>query len=171
MPAFKTYGRGIGTGLALLHVGEETPGSTETVAHALASALAMGAKMAVVSVDIAHAWNSICCAAMFAAVQRFAAALLPVVQWVHGQETPLHTIFVQAGTRPVMSQLGARQGAAWVSLVRAHVASGALACWCSLRETILVAYLTTQASSASSGQPPVCFNGCAWMMMESAASG
>ena len=51
--ALRTYGRGICAGLAPLQVGVGTPGGTDTVAHALASALAEDPETVVVSVDMA----------------------------------------------------------------------------------------------------------------------
>ena len=108
--ALRVYGRDIGRELAPLQVGVGTRGGTETVAHALASALAEDPEMVVISVDMANAFNSVHRAPMFAAVQRFAPALLPVVQWAYGDETPLHIVGAPDGTPPVMSQRGVRQG-------------------------------------------------------------
>ena len=68
--ALRTYGRGIGERLAPLQVGVGTPGVTETVAHALASALAENPETVVISVDMANAFNSIHRAAMLAAVHQ-----------------------------------------------------------------------------------------------------
>ena len=68
--ALQTYGRGIGAGLAPLQVGVGTPGGTETVAHALASALAEDPETVVISMDMANAFNSFHRAAMLAAVQQ-----------------------------------------------------------------------------------------------------
>ena len=53
--ALHTYGRGIGARLAPLQVGVGTPGGTETVAHALASALAEDPETVVIWVDMANA--------------------------------------------------------------------------------------------------------------------
>ena len=64
----------------------------------------------VISVDMANAFNSIHRALMFAAVQQSAPALLPMVQWAYGEETPLHIVGAPEGTPPVMSQRGVRQG-------------------------------------------------------------
>ena len=80
------------------------------MAHALASALAEDPETVVISVDVANAFNSIHRAAMLAAVQQSAPALLPMVQWAYGDETPLHIVGAPEGTPPVMSQGGVRQG-------------------------------------------------------------
>ena len=108
--ALRTDGRGIGARLAPLQVGVGTPGGTETVAHALASALAEDPETVAISVDMANAFKSIYRAAMLAAVQQSAPALLPMVQWAYGDETPVHIVGAPEGTPPVMSQRGVRQG-------------------------------------------------------------
>ena len=108
--ALQTYGRGIGAGLALLQVGVGTLGGTETVVHALASALAEDPETVVISVDMANAFNSTHRAAMCAAVPRSAPTLLLMVLWVYVYETPLHIVEAPEGTPPVMSQRGVRQG-------------------------------------------------------------
>ena len=86
--ALRTYGRGIGARLAPLQVGVGTPGGTETVAHALASALAEDPETAVISVDMANAFNSTHRAGIFTKVQQSAPALLPMVQWAYAEECP-----------------------------------------------------------------------------------
>ena len=108
--ALRTYGCGTGAGLAPLQAGVSTPGGTETVAHALASALAEHPETVVISVDMANAFNSVHRAAMFAAVQQSAPALLPMVQWVYAEEMSLHIVEAPEGTAPVMPQRGVQQG-------------------------------------------------------------
>ena len=109
----RAYGRGIGARLAPLLLGVGTTGGTETVAHALASVLAEDPETVVISADMANAFNSIPRAAMLSAAQHSAPALLPMVQWAYGEETPLHIVHIVGapeGTPPVMSQRGVRQG-------------------------------------------------------------
>ena len=65
----------------------------------------------VISVDMANAFNSIHRAAMLAVVQQSAAAVLPMVQWAYGDETPLHIVGAPEGTPPVMSQPPPSRGA------------------------------------------------------------
>ena len=72
-----------------MQVGVNTPGSTQTVAYALALVLAKDPEMVFVSVDTASAFIRYHWAAMFAAVQQSDLALLPMVQWVCADETPL----------------------------------------------------------------------------------
>ena len=60
------------------------------MAHALSSALAEDPETVVISVDMVNAFSSVHRAAMFAAVQQSAPALLRTVQWAYGEETPLH---------------------------------------------------------------------------------
>ena len=90
--ALQTYGRGIGGGLAPPQVGVGTPGGTETVAHALASALAEDPETVVISVDMSNAFHIFLRAAISEAVQQSAPALQPMVQWAYKQEKPLHIV-------------------------------------------------------------------------------
>ena len=90
--ALRAYGRGIGARLTPLQVGVDTQGGTEIVAHSLAPALAEDPETVVISVDMANAFNSIHQAALFTAVQKSTPALLPMVQWAYGDETPLHIV-------------------------------------------------------------------------------
>ena len=78
------------------------------MAHALASALSEDPEPVVMSVDMANAFNGIQWAAMPAAVWQSAPALLPMLQWVCGDETPLHIVGAPEGTPPVISQRGVR---------------------------------------------------------------
>ena len=64
----QTYGRGIGARLAPLQVKVGARGGPETVAHALASALADDPETVVISVDMGNAFNSIHRAAVSAAL-------------------------------------------------------------------------------------------------------
>ena len=84
----------------------------DTVAHALASALAKDRESVVISVDMANAFKRIHLAAIITAVQQSAPALLlvPMVQWAYGEDTPLHIVGTSEGTAPVMSQRGVRHG-------------------------------------------------------------
>lgn len=81
-----------------------TLGGKETVAHALASALAELSDKEVISVDRANDFNSIYGGMMFAAQQRSGPALLLMVQWEYGYESPLHIVGSPEGTPPAMSQ-------------------------------------------------------------------
>ena len=111
----------------------------------------------VISVDMANAFNSIHRAAMLAAVQQSAPALLPMVQWAYGDETPLHIVGAPEGTPPVMSQRRVRQGDPLGPLLFAFTLQPVLervdaAC----EEAPLVAYLddmsiTTRMATGSKG--------------------
>ena len=57
-----------------------------------------------------NAFNSVSRAAMVAAVNARAPALLPVVQWAYGEATALRVIGAPEGTPPIQSQCGVRQG-------------------------------------------------------------
>ena len=111
--ALRTYGRGAGSRLDPLQVGVllvGIPGGMETVAHALASELAEDPETVAISVDMANAFRSIHRDAMFAAVQQPAPALLLMVRWAYGEETPLHIGGALEGTPLATSQRGGRQG-------------------------------------------------------------
>ena len=112
--ALRTYVRGIGARFATLQVGVGTAGGTETVAHALASALAEDPETVVISVDMANAFNSIYRTAMFAAVQQSAPALLPTVQWAYGDETPLHIVGAPEALLPSCQSVVCDRATPWV---------------------------------------------------------
>ena len=80
------------------------------MANAPASALAEDPGTLIISVDTANAFNSVHRDSIFAAVQQSGPALLPMMQWVYGEETPLHIVGAPEGTPPVMSQRGVQQG-------------------------------------------------------------
>ena len=96
------------------------------MAHALASALSDDPETVAIGVDMANAFNIIHRAAMFAALQQSAPAVLPIVQSAYGEETPLHIVGPPEGTLPVTSQRGVQHGRPLGSaVVRAHAAAGA----------------------------------------------
>lgn len=98
----------LGETLLPLQLGVGTRGGTETVAHAVSAALEEG--LAVFTVDMQNAFNTLSRAAIFAAVKAAAPQLLPMVQWAYGEPTPLHIVGAPPGTPPVMSACGVRQG-------------------------------------------------------------
>ena len=106
--ALRECGRDIGAGLAPLQLGVGTRGGTETVVHALSSALAEG--HAVFAIDMRNAFNTVSRQAILEAVKERAAPLLPMVQWAYGRPTALHIVGAPPGTPPVMSETGVRQG-------------------------------------------------------------
>ena len=106
--ALRECGRDIGAGLAPLQLGVGTRGGTETVVHALSSALAEG--HAVFAIDMRNAFNTVSRQAILEAVKEHAAPLLPMVQWAYGRPTALHIVGAPPGTPPVMSETGVRQG-------------------------------------------------------------
>ena len=129
--ALRTYGRGIGARLAPLQAGVGTPGGTETVAHALASALAADPETVVILVDMANAFNSIHRTAMLAAVQQSAPALLPMVQWAYGDETPLHIFGAQRALLQSCHSVECDRATPWV---RCCSRSRCSQCWSGLMQ-------------------------------------
>ena len=100
----------LGPSLAPLQLGVGVPGGTEAVGHAVRAALAADPEAVLLTVDQANAFNSLDRSAVFAAVKERAPALLLFVQWAYGGPTALHVVGAPAGTPPVESQVGVRQG-------------------------------------------------------------
>ena len=86
------------------------PGGAAAVGHAVRAALAADPEAVLLSVDMANAFNSVKRDAVFAAVRSRVPALLPFVLWAYGAPTALHIVGAPAGTPPVESQAGVRQG-------------------------------------------------------------
>lgn len=105
-------GSEIGAALAQdgLQVGVGTRGGVEAVAHAVVTALETDDQNVALAVDCQNAFNTLDRSAMFAAVKARMPELLPVVQWAYGAGTPLHIVGAPAGTAPIWSQRGVRQG-------------------------------------------------------------
>ena len=82
----------------------------EALAHAVRSALAADPEAALLTVDMANAFNTVDRSALFAAVKKHAPSLLAYVQWSYGAPTDLHIVGAPAGTAPVQSRMGVRQG-------------------------------------------------------------
>ena len=91
-------------------VGVGTKGGVDAVAHAVVTALGSDEENVALSVDCENAFNTLDRSAMFAAVRDRMPELLPVVQWAYGAGTPLHVVGAPAGTGPIWSQRGVRQG-------------------------------------------------------------
>lgn len=103
-------GHEIGRSLGPLQVGVGTKGGVDAVAHAVVTALESDRHNVALSVDCENAFNTLDRSAMFAAVKARMPELLPVVQWAYGAGTPLHIVGAPAGTAPIWSQRGVRQG-------------------------------------------------------------
>ncbi|NJN00175.1 MAG: hypothetical protein HC793_00355 [Aquincola sp.] len=80
------------------------------MAHAVITALESDEQNVALAVDCENAFNTLDRSAMFAAVKHRMPELLPVVQWAYGAGTPLHIVGAPAGTAPIWSQRGVRQG-------------------------------------------------------------
>ena len=80
----------------------------------MAHALAEDPETVVISVDMANALNSVHRAAMFAAVQQSASALLPVVQWVYGEETSYKLWWPRRALLPSCHSVECDTAAPWV---------------------------------------------------------
>jgi hypothetical protein len=100
----------LGRSLAPLQLAVGVSGGVEALAHAVRSALATDSDAALLTVDMANAFNTVDRSALFEAVQKHVPALLAYVQWSYGAPTDLHIIGAPAGTAPIQSRMGVRQG-------------------------------------------------------------
>ena len=103
-------GHEVGVALGHLQTGVGSKGGVDAVAHAIVTALESDEENVAPSVDCENAFNTLDRSAMFAAVRDRMPELLPVVQWAYGAGTPLHVVGAPAGTGPIWSQRGVRQG-------------------------------------------------------------
>ena len=99
-----------GKALAPLQMAVGVSGGVDAVVHAIRAALAEDPQAALLTVDQANAFNSVARPAVFEAVKERVPELLPMVQWAYGAPTDLHIVGAPAGTPPVQSQTGVRQG-------------------------------------------------------------
>ena len=99
-----------GKALAPLQMAVGVSGGVDAVVHAIRAALAEDPDAALLTVDQANAFNSVARPAVFEAVKERVPELLPMVQWAYGAPTDLHIVGAPAGTPPVQSQTGVRQG-------------------------------------------------------------
>ena len=142
------------------------------MAHALASAFAENPEVVVIAVGMESAFNSIHRAAMLAAVQQSAPALLPMVQRGYRDGRPLHIVGAPEGTPPVMSQRRVRQGDPLGVLLFAHTLQPVLErVDAAFQEAPPVLCLGDMNVPASSRRPPACSGSCAWTTTESVALG
>jgi hypothetical protein len=108
--ALADVGAAVGAGLAPMQVGVGTRGGVDAVAHAVSTALALDPLTVVAVLDCENAFNTVSREAVFLAVRDRMPGLLPVVQWAYGAGTPLHVVGAPAGTAPIVSRCGVRQG-------------------------------------------------------------
>jgi hypothetical protein len=85
-------------------------GGVDAVAHAVVTALEADEQHVALSIDCENAFNRLCRDAMFRAVKKRLPELLPLVQWAYGAGTPLFVVGAAAGTEPIWSLRGTRQG-------------------------------------------------------------
>lgn len=100
----------IGKSLAPLQLAVGVSGGVEALVHAIRSALEEDPETALLTVDMANAFNTVDRSALLAAVKKRAPSLLPYVQWSYIAATDLHIMGAPAGTEPVKSRTGVRQG-------------------------------------------------------------
>ena len=103
-------GHEVGQSLGPLQVGVGIKSGVDAVAKAVVTALDSDRQNVALTVDCENAFNTLDRSAMFAAVHARMPELLPVVQWAYGAGTPLHIMGAPAGTAPIWSERGVRQG-------------------------------------------------------------
>ncbi|MGV0990599.1 hypothetical protein, partial [Limnohabitans sp.] len=101
---------GIGVELAPQQLGVGIPDGVQAAGLAVRAALLEDPEAMALSLDVENFFNSLCRDAMFAGWQRFAPGLLPFIQWAYGRATNLHIVGAPAGTLPIPSTAGSRQG-------------------------------------------------------------
>ena len=124
---------GLGRSLAPLQLCVGIPGGAEATGLAVRAAMLEDRESMVLSVDVENCFNAIGREALFASVKRHAPSLLPYVQWAYGAPTALHMVGAPAGTPPLESVAGVKQGdplgpllaALVLRDVQKHVARGA----------------------------------------------
>ena len=100
----------LGRSLAPLQLAVGVSGGVEALAHAVRLALTADPEAALLTVDMANAFNTVNRSALFEAVQQRVPSLLAYVQWSYGAPTDLHIVGAPDGTAPVQSRVGVRQG-------------------------------------------------------------
>ena len=96
--------------MAPLQLGVGVRGGAQSVGHAVRAAAAADPASVVIQLDWANAFNSVRRAALLPAVQERAPALLRYAQYVYRLPAELHVHGAPAGTAPIESQCGVRQG-------------------------------------------------------------
>jgi hypothetical protein len=99
-----------GAALAPLQLAVGISGGVEAAIHAVKAALAEDPQAALLTIDMANAFNSVDRAAVFAAVKQRVPCMLPYVQWSYGAATDLHIVGAPEGSPPIKSTTGVRQG-------------------------------------------------------------
>lgn len=116
----------IGPALGPLQLGVGIPGGCEAGGHALRAGLRATPDCITVQIDFKNAFNCIFRSEVIKAVTKRCPKLLPVVKWLYAKHTSLHIRGAPAGTAPILSQRGVRQGNPLSSLLFAVVLQDAL---------------------------------------------
>lgn len=101
---------GAGQALAPLQLGVGVRGGSQIIGHALSSGIAADPDCVTLQVDWSNAFNTLSRTAMLEAVAKLQPSLLRFAIWAYGQPSRLHVSGAPAGTPPIMSERGVRQG-------------------------------------------------------------
>jgi Reverse transcriptase (RNA-dependent DNA polymerase) len=96
--------------LAPLQLGVGVPGGTQVPAASLATGHAADPDCVTCGLDFRNAFNSVSCAAVLAAVAQRQPSLARYAEWLYEQPMRLFLLGAPAGTAPVASACGVRQG-------------------------------------------------------------
>jgi hypothetical protein len=123
---------GIGAALAPMQLGVDVRGGSEIVGHSITAGIAADPDGVTVQTDYGNAFNTLWRTPLLAAVAKHAPPLLPLATWAYAQPSRLLVHGAPAGTAPIQSQCGVRQGDAMASLLFALTTQDVLV---GLRET------------------------------------
>jgi hypothetical protein len=100
----------IGQALAPLQLGVGIRGGNQCVGHAIRAGIAADPGCVTVQLDWRNAFNELSRTSMLDAVELRQPALLPFAYWAYRQPSRLFVSGAPAGTPPIMSERGVRQG-------------------------------------------------------------
>ena len=101
---------GAGQALAPLQLGVGVRGGSQIIGHAISSGIAADPDCVTLQLDWRNAFNSISRSAMLEAIAKRQPTMLPFATWAYRQPSRLIVSGAPAGTPPIMSERGVRQG-------------------------------------------------------------
>jgi hypothetical protein len=127
-----------GQALAPLQLGVGIRGGNQCVGHAIRAGIAADPDCVILQMDWENAFNELCRASMLDAIALKQPAMLPFANWTYRQPSRLFVSGAPAGTPPIMSKRGVRQGDTCGMLYFALTLQGPL-------ETLSLTHPTTAA--------------------------
>ena len=99
-----------GRSLAPLQMGVGVKGGSQIIGHAIRAGIVANPDVVTVQLDYRNAFNSLSRTAMLAAIAKRQPTLLPFATWSYRQPSSLIIPWAPAGSAPIMSECGVRQG-------------------------------------------------------------